>query len=153
MTKILFVALTVVICEEYSNVCINHVHIVNNKMPKRSREPEEDELEQVAKRVCQLDNTPTCIKRPHAPDENTLNKRQRTSGPTIHHKAIEYRSCIRKLYNMNKRLLGKLDILKHQQEYTEQKYLHLKHEVQMRGIEARLWHPGHSPPVAIPVVM
>jgi len=121
-------------------------------MPKRSREPEEDELEVVAKRVCQLDNMTFNNKRPAALEEYTPNKRQRQTGPTIHHKAVEYRECIRKLYNMNKKLLAKMELLKHQQKYTEEKYISLKNEVKLRGMEARYWHHGHSPPPMVPVV-
>ena len=120
-------------------------------MPKRQREPEEEELEQVAKRVHVLDNTPICGKRPPALQEYSANKRQRIEPIT--YKAVEYRACIRKLYNMNKRLLAKMELLKHEQRYTEEKYLALKNEVKMRGMEARCWHPGHSPPPMVPVVM
>ena len=88
-------------------------------MPKRAREPEEDELDVVVKRVCQLDAIVPSNKRPAEHEEYTPNKRQRQVGPTIHHKASEYRECIRKLYNMNKRLLAKLEMAKHQQKYTE----------------------------------
>ena len=122
-------------------------------MPKRSREPEEDELEVVVKRVCQLDNMLVGNKRPAALDEYTPNKRQRVVAPSLQYKTHEYRACIRKLYNMNKRLLAKMELLKHEQKYTEEKYLALKNEVKMRGMEARYWHPGHSPPPMVPVVM
>ena len=120
-------------------------------MPKRQREPEEEELEQVAKRVHVLDITPICGKRPPALQEYSANKRQRIES--IVYKAREYRACIKKLYQMNKRLLAKIELLKHQQNYTEEKLLALKNEVKMRGMESRLWHPISSPPPAIPVVM
>tara|TARA_B100000945_G_scaffold309735_1_gene300885 strand:+ start:651 stop:1019 length:369 start_codon:yes stop_codon:yes gene_type:complete len=122
-------------------------------MPKRSREPEEEELEVVAKRVCQLDSMVVGNKRPAALEEYTPNKRQRHTAPTLQYKTHEYRACIRKLYHMNKRLLAKMELLKHEQRYTEEKYLALKNEVKMRGMEARYWHPGHSPPPMVPVVM
>ena len=120
-------------------------------MPKRSREPEEEELEVVVKRVCHLDRM-VDNKRPAAYEEYTPNKRQRQTGPTIHHKAVEYRECIRKLYNMNKRLLAKLEMAKHQVKYTEEKYLTLKNDVKLRGMEARYWHHEHSPLPMVPVV-
>ena len=95
-------------------------------MPKRNREPEEEELEDVAKRVCHLDNMIVGTKRPAALDEYTPNKRPRHIAPTLQYKAHEYRSCIRKLYNMNKRLLAKIELLKHQQKDTMDRYLTLK---------------------------
>lgn len=122
-------------------------------MPKRPREPEADELEVVAKRVCQLDNMQVGTKRPAALEDYTSNKRQRVTEPVLQYKAHEYRACIKKLYQMNKRLLAKMELLKHEQRYTEEKYLALKNEVKMRGLEARYWHPGHSPPPMVPVVM
>ena len=121
-------------------------------MPKRPREPEEDELEIVVKRVCMLDRMVVNNKRPAALEEYTPNKRQRQTGPTIHHKAVEYRECIRKLYNMNKRLLAKMELLKHQHKYTEEKYMTLKNEVKLRGMESRYWPTTHSPPPMVPVV-
>jgi hypothetical protein len=121
-------------------------------MPKRSREPEEEELEVVVKRVCQLDRMPVSNKRPAALEEYTPNKRQRQTGPTLHHKASEYRECIRKLYNMNKRLLEKIAMAKHQQKYTEEKYMTLRNEVKLRGMESRYWPTIHSPPPMVPVV-
>ena len=120
-------------------------------MPKRQREPEEEELKQVEKRVRVIDATPICGKRPPALQEYGANKRQRIE-PVVY-KAREYRACIKKLYHMNKRLLAKIELLKHQQEYTEGKYLALKNEVKLRGMEARYWHQGHSPPPMVPVVM
>ena len=117
---------------------------------KRRREPEEDELEQVAKRVHVLDNV-VCGKRPAALEDFIPNKRARVTP--IEYKASEYRACIRKLYTMNKRLLAKINLLKHQVKYNEEKYLHLKNEVTMRGLETRHWHAGSSPPPMVPVVM
>ena len=119
-------------------------------MPKRRREPEEEELEQVAKRVHVLDNV-VCGKRPAALEDFTPNKRMRTTP--VEYKAQEYRACIRKLYTMNKRLLAKIELLKHEVQYNEEKFLALKNEVKMRGLEARYWHAGHSPPPMVPVVM
>ena len=118
---------------------------------KRRREPEEDELEVVAKRVHTLDNV-VCGKRPIALEEFVPNKRRRHED-IITYKAQEYRACIKKLYQMNKRLLAKNALLKHQIQYTEEKYLHLKKEIKMRGLEARSWPAGHSPLPMVPVVM
>ena len=67
-------------------------------MPKRRREPEEDELETVAKRVHVLDNV-VCGKRSMALEEFVPNKRQRHED-VIKYKAQEYRACIRKLYRI-----------------------------------------------------
>lgn len=123
-------------------------------MPKRCREPEEQELEEVTKRVCLIDSIPDENPRKRNFEfENTPNKRIRTVGPTpIKYKAHEYRNCIRKLYNMNKRLLHKLEIEKMHVKEAEGKFLHLKNEVKMRGIAAHNWPTFTNAPPLPPVV-
>ena len=123
-------------------------------MPKRCREPEEQELEEVTKRVCLIDSIPDENPRKRNFEfENAPNKRIRTVGPTpIKYKAHEYRDCIRKLYNMNKRLLHKLEIEKMHTKEAEEKFLHLKNEVKMRGIAAHSWPTFASSPPPPPVV-
>ena len=124
-------------------------------MPKRNREEEEEQLEEVAKRVCLLDNIPDepVNKKRNFEFENAPRKRMRLVEPTpIKYKAYEYRDCIRKLYNMNKRLLHKLEIEKMHVKEAEEKYLHLKNAVKMRGIAAHSWPTFPSSPPLPPVV-
>ncbi len=125
-------------------------------MPKRGREEEEEQLEEVAKRVCLIDNIPdeNPRKRSFEHDHNAPSaKRMRLVEPTtIKYKAHEYRDCIRKLYNMNKRLLHKLEIEKMHTREAEEKFLHLKNEVKMRGIMAHAWPTFTSSPPPAPVV-
>ena len=121
-------------------------------MPKRVRE--EEELEEVAKRVCLIDNIPDeNPKKRNFEYENAPRKRMRLVEPTtIKYKAHEYRDCIRKLYNMNKRLLHKLEIEKMHTKEAEEKFLHLKNEVKMRGIAAHSWPTFVTSPPPPPVV-
>jgi len=123
-------------------------------MPKRCREPEEQDLEEVVKRVRVLDNIPDENPRKRGFDfENAPRKKMRTVEPTpIKYKAYEYRDCIRKLYNMNKRLLHKLEIEKMHVKEAEEKYLHLKKEVRTRGIQAHSWPTFAASPPLPPVV-
>ena len=123
-------------------------------MPKRNREEEEEQLEEVAKRVCLIDNIPDENPRKRNFEfENAPRKRMRLVEPTpIKYKAHEYRDCIRKLYNMNKRLLHKLEIEKMHTKEAEEKFLHLKNEVKMRGIAAHCWPTFASSPPPPPVV-
>ena len=122
-------------------------------MPKRVRE-EEEELEEVAKRVCLIDNIPDeNPKKRNFEYENAPRKRMRLVEPTtIKYKAHEYRDCIRKLYNMNKRLLHKLEIEKMHTREAEEKFLHLKNEVKLRGIMAHAWPTLSASPPPPPVV-
>jgi hypothetical protein len=123
-------------------------------MPKRCREPEEQDLEEVVKRVRVLDSIPDDNTRKRNFEfENAPRKRMRTVEPTpIKYKAYEYRDCIRKLYNMNKRLLHKLEIEKMHVKEAEEKFLHLKNEVKIRGIAAHNWPTFPTSPPLPPVV-
>ena len=94
-------------------------------MPKRVREPEEEEeLNAVCKRVKQIDSTPVGRKRALAVEEFTPLKRQRTVLPvvTYQHKADEYRACIIQLFKMNKRLQTKVAFLKHEADSWHERY-------------------------------
>lgn len=121
-------------------------------MPKRNRE--EEQLEEVAKRVCLIDSIPDeNPKKRNFEYENAPRKRMRLVEPTtIKYKAHEYRDCIRKLYNMNKRLLHKLEIEKMHTREAEEKFLHLKNEVKLRGIMAHCWPTLTASPPPPPVV-
>lgn len=125
-------------------------------MPKRNRN-DEDEMDQINKRVCLIDNIPdepaNRKRNFENPEGYAPRKRMRLVGPsTIKYKAREYRDCIRKLYNMNKRLMHKIEMEKMKVRESEEKYIHLKNEVRSRGIQAHYWPTYPNALVTQPVV-